>query len=276
MYTKKLFQHFADAWCVGSSHGWLVVFDNMSIPHLLNPITGDIFRLPSMSSLAQSFDKRRVLKAILSSHPLGQNNKKVSIVVMYVATLPNNVSLAFYESGQEGKWTELDGEHRNYCDVIFHNAQLYAITRNPSTLEIWDFGNSIPIKIMHIRPGVNKINSAPKRGYLVESLGEILRVEEFRDIYKLNSTGNKWGWEKVECLGDRVLFLGGNQSMSFSARDLPGCEENLIYFTPSHPQNNGYRTALGVYSLIGKVVESLYVIDHSNRYQPPFFIVPHP
>ena len=46
---KNAFEGFGeDAWCVGSSHGWLVILDDEAIPHLFNPFSRVRIRLPSI------------------------------------------------------------------------------------------------------------------------------------------------------------------------------------------------------------------------------------
>ncbi|KAL6208522.1 hypothetical protein ACLB2K_019471 [Fragaria x ananassa] len=54
------------------------------------------------------------------------------------------------------------------------------------------------------------------------------------DVFRMNWMGPRW--EKVENLGDRMLFIGENSSFSLSASDFSGCVGNCIYFrliTPS-------------------------------------------
>jgi hypothetical protein len=36
---ENVFQPFLDAWCVGSSHGWLILLDEKANPHLFNPFS---------------------------------------------------------------------------------------------------------------------------------------------------------------------------------------------------------------------------------------------
>ena len=50
------------------------------------------------------------------------------------------------------------------------------------------------------------------------------------EIFKLDFVDNDQ-WVDVKSLGDRVLFLGGNHSMSVSTNDFPECKRNSIYFT---------------------------------------------
>ncbi|BFG14247.1 hypothetical protein CerSpe_005210 [Prunus speciosa] len=284
VYTiKNAFQGFDhEARCVGSSHGWLVIMDSNGNPHLLNPfsrrqiqlplilpfprLTGDLY-LESLRMCAS------IAKAVLSSDPSRDNN--FAVVVIYDSS-PSKLS--FCRHGEEdSRWTLLS-VHREYCDVIFHNEQLFALAGDGS-VEVWDFNNSFPIKTIDLRQPFAEIGNVDivkdfSRGihstqtYLVESLGEILFVGRIIEnfvkhedigegdlpqesdnicpyrtlhfyILKLNITANKW--EKVESpLRNRALFLGGNQSMSVSTRDFPELEENSIYFTDDRWEEINY------------------------------------
>ncbi|PQP98079.1 putative F-box protein [Prunus yedoensis var. nudiflora] len=270
VYTiKNAFQGFDhEARCVGSSHGWLVIMDSNGNPHLLNPfsrrqiqlplilpfprLTGDLY----LESLRMCVS---IAKAVLSSDP----------------SRDNNFAVVAWE--EDSRWTLLN-VHREYCDVIFHNEQLFALAGDGS-VEVWDFNNSFPIKTIDLRQPFAEIGNVDivkdfSRGihstqtYLVESLGEILFVGRIIEnfvkhedigegdlrqdsdyicpyrtlhfyILKLNITANKW--EKVESLlRNRALFLGGNQSMSVSTRDFPELEENSIYFTDDRWEEINY------------------------------------
>ena len=90
--------------------------------------------------------------------------------------------------------------------------------------------------------------------YLVESLGDLLWVYRFFthkmnangkfifsydvdfptqtikfDVYRLDFCWNTW--EFTTSIGDQVIFLGTNQSISLPALDFPSLKANCIYFT---------------------------------------------
>ncbi|BFG14248.1 hypothetical protein CerSpe_005230 [Prunus speciosa] len=261
VYTiKSSFQDFdhAAAWCVGSSYGWLV-FNSKANLHLLNPISPRKIQLPQMWHIA---------KAVLSSDPTRDNNFAVVVIYDFLES-----KLAFYKHGEDSRirWTDLDGVHREYCDVIFHSEQLFALAGDGS-VEVWEFNKSFPIKTIDLPQPFAEIEKADimqdfsiykysTQNYLVESLGEILYVGRvignfinhegiavvqedlpegfdvvflYRTLrfYILKLNITAKKWEKVESsLRNRALFLGGNQSMSVSTRDFPELEENSIYFT---------------------------------------------
>ncbi|BFG36510.1 hypothetical protein CerSpe_227840 [Prunus speciosa] len=329
LYTiESAFQDFDNAWCVGSSHGWLVILDKRANPLLLNPISGNRIKLPLFWPVDRSIDenlrKTYIAKAILSSGPSGKYNNFV-VVIIYgrLLDLPAPLKLAFCKYG--GTWTSLEGKHRAYSDIIFHNNQLFAFAEHGS-VEVWDFKNtSFPIRIINLhRPSLGSLQDRSNilkfrswefstQTYLVESLGEILFVGRVKGnfldcqgravdplspgdedcfpyrtmqfyIFKLNLSAKKW--EKVECLPDRGLFLGGNQSISLSTIDFPEFEENSIYFTDDkwdeisfkfHGFANDYGGHdNGIYSIQDKVVKPFDQFGKWRIDPPPFWIVPNP
>lgn len=323
VYTiKNAFEDFRGAWCVGSSHGWLVILMDKKIPHLLNPIFGnksiELPQIPSATSslIGSNVPCYRVAKAVISSDPSRYN---FSVAIIY-GMRPSR--LAFYNHGDE-EWTELNGEHQEYCDIIFHNDQLFALAENGS-VEAWDFRKPSPKRSINLQPSAKEVDlrdyTSDERfstmTYLVESSGEILSVVRcianyvnhegkaihemdlpnepcspcpYRTlqfyVFKLNFAANKW--ENMESLRNRALFLGGSQSMSLSTGEVPGCEENSIYFTDDswdaiewsgheHEEDAHGGHDMGVYNLEEKVVKQFYQVDKWRIDPPPFWIVPNP
>ncbi|KAL7209811.1 hypothetical protein ACSBR1_031388 [Camellia fascicularis] len=141
--------------------------------------------------------------------------------------------------------------------------------------------------------------------YLVESIGELLIVIRYIGefvrhdgevvhktdidhdliypyitklfhVYKLDL--KKENWEKVESLGDRILFLGRNQSMSLSASDFSEYKKNSIYFTDDywdrmdeHYEYGGHD--MGIFNLgDGSIIRGIYDL---RRLEPsPIWVVP--
>jgi len=82
-----------------------------------------------------------------------------------------------------------------------------------------------------------------KQWYLANLNGSLLLVGRIRKYhvpvygyetfsfvaYKLEREESKWS--DVECLGDKMLFLGWNCSHSVSALDFNKCKGDCIYFT---------------------------------------------
>ncbi|KAM5553340.1 putative F-box protein [Rosa sericea] len=318
---KNVFRDFPEAWCVGSSHGWLVLMDGTGKLDLFNPFTEDRIELPSLwtlphfakiKTLSDEFARNTNLlkgymmgKAVTSCNP--SCNKDFAVVITHSL----RGRLAFCKHGNNRcTWTDLGDESDHYSDIIFHNGHLYTLTSGGS-VGVWDMTKSFPTKIFYLRPfadqsEINKDFPFAKfdvQHYLVESSGDLLFVWRFIvktiegetfpyrtlhfHIFRLSSTSKEW--EKVECLHDRALFLGGNHSMSVSSRVFPECQENSIYFT----DDNSYEMSLkyfandkegghdiGVYNLKDKVVEPLpghQFFDKWTIYDPlPFWIFPNP
>ncbi|XP_050133142.1 putative F-box protein At5g55150 [Malus sylvestris] len=195
VYTvKNVLQECHDDWCVGSSHGWLVIMDNNAVPHLLNPVSRRRIQLPKIWSLQNcpsnpdSIEQLRmtfICKAVLSSDPSCNGNFVVVIIYGVLSS-----KLGFCKYGEEGsRWRGLEGVHGEYCDVIFHKEKLYALAGDGS-VEVWrDFNNSsTPIKTMNLHQPYSELENVnhiikdfskdkySTQTYLVESLGEILSV----------------------------------------------------------------------------------------------------
>ena len=320
---NNVFHDLLDAWCVGSSQGWLVVLDNKANPHLFSPFSNDKIQLPSFPTelkpkVSDSYFVQHLLKLfILKTVLLFDNQNKHIVVVIY----GNSSRLAFCMHGDNNTtWTDF-GTPRSgpYCDIICYNNQLYALKDN-GLVEAWNFGGStsFPTKIMSFRPVIDVSNNKElfpphkfsTQSYLVESRGQLLLVNRFIGnfvnskgvivdesylldtedkqplvcpyrtkvfhVYKLDFGRNRW--EKVESLGDRVIFLGGNQSVSLSIRDVQGFESNTIYYTDDnwYQMNEDYLYGghdCGVFNLKDGSLKTLYQCDFEKIDPPPFWII---
>ncbi|KAJ7950920.1 F-box protein [Quillaja saponaria] len=222
-------------------------------------------------------------------------------------------------SEQDG-WINLACANRAYTDIIFYNEKLYALANNGSVeawdfrgkfpKKVMEIAPSFIIdEEEHMNFPFDKFSA---QLYLVESKGEILltkryignfvnangvalyeadlltvddthplvcpyRTKSF-SLYKLDFIKIKW--EKKESLDDQVLFLGGNHSMSLSARDF--CNEfeaNSIYFTDDKwdEMNEDYLYGghdLGVFSFKDGKTKPLHLCEMDRIDPPPFWIVP--
>ncbi|PON35806.1 F-box domain containing protein [Parasponia andersonii] len=324
---------FPEAWCVGSSHGWLVIMDHNASPLLLNPFSRRKIRLPLMKDVmfsdhltVRDVQKSCISKAIVLFSEDKKDKNKTWVVVIYGFV---SQKLAYCEIGDKS-WTDLDGDQSlSYCDILGHNGRLYALSSS-NTVEVWDLRStdcgSFPAEVMNFVPesvlclglddGKFSNDNYFGQSYLVESMGEFLlvtriigyyvdsdgelldeadlltdedthplvcpyRTVAFR-VHKTDLTGNKW--DNVESLEDRALFLGGNESMSFSCSVFPECDRNSIYFTDDYwdGMNGDYLYGghdNGVYSLEAKTFKPLpcfdFLGDGDNKVDPPpFWIVP--
>lgn len=122
--------------------------------------------------------------------------------------------------------------------------------------------------------------------YWEESLDDVLIVLQALDIpcmpamkrihfyvYKIDYDGKEW--EKVESLGDGILFLSTCQSTkSIWARNSSKLfQENSIYFIDYMWQFSGY-PKVGVYNLKAKAHKPCFHPPIVNK--PVFWIVPNP
>ncbi|XP_060671866.1 probable F-box protein At4g22060 [Ziziphus jujuba] len=301
--NHNVFEEFSNAWCIGSSHGWLIIFHERENSYLVNPISGVKIHLPLMNNLNMPRDDLRgykycISKAILLSNPCLGESEKLSFCVVVIYG-QSSKTLAFCRS-EDSTWTQF-GDEGVYQDMICHNGLLYVFSfTNP--VEIWDFHSDFPKKVMEleISSALNALVEHPNymESYLVESMGELLYVVEMQTneeetirefaICKLLDDGEE-RWEPVETLSDRALFLGKYESISVSTQNcLEGVGENLIYFTLRKDYSIGGHS-IGVYNFKEKEMVNKQVYDHYCMivdddspfvmYDPPwplFWIVPNP
>ncbi|KAK6254669.1 hypothetical protein SCA6_015974 [Theobroma cacao] len=250
-----------------------------------------------------------IRKAILAGEP-DCNNKKYRVILLF-----KDGKIAYHKSGGSC-WTEvLDTRHVPYQDIICYQNHLFALSGG-NNIEVWNCEGDFMSKRLHIVPtfpekSLSKINSfgdlCAISLYLVESCGDILLVVrfigEFVDsdgklvhegdvldwvcsyrtclfhVYKLDF--NELKWVEMATLGDRVLFLGGNQSVSVSTRSFPDCEGNLIYYTDDYFQRmeEDYSYGghdMGVYNLKDGTVKPIYEYSSEQILPPPCWIIPNP
>lgn len=274
--------------CVGSSYGWLIIWDNKYNPSLLNPFSGAKIQFPSTltNNIVNPFARKSkelsrwlgIRKAILISDPSRTEN-------FQVAMLYGIGRLAFYKHGESNPWTygtKNNGEPR-YHGITYHKDKLYALYE--SGIDVWNFGNPNPTKVSTIKLSMSttlhkhRSDSKNVRCYrnIVESMGELFfvylltyyngstRAHEIR-IYKLNPGENIW--EQQENLCGQSLFIANHQIMAVCAGHFPECEENSIYFADE--------SEFGLYKLLinGDVMEPLFQQSKSNNYSLPCWIVP--
>ncbi|GMI95887.1 SKP1/ASK-Interacting protein 23, F-box/DUF295 Ancestral 11 [Hibiscus trionum] len=160
-----------------------------------------------------------------------------------------------------------------------------------------------------------KVNSlrdvCTRRFYLVESSGELLFVVRFIGdyvdwdgtllheydlltedcnhpkvcpyrtwlfhVYKMDFS--KLRWVEMDTLGDHALFLGGNQSVSVSARCFPNCERDCIYFSDDcwERMEEDYLYGghdMGIYNLKNGSLKPIYEFSSDKIQPPPCWIIP--
>ncbi|KAM7523065.1 hypothetical protein LguiA_012967 [Lonicera macranthoides] len=89
-------------------------------------------------------------------------------------------------------------------------------------------------------------------------------------------------WVELKDLGDDMLFLGYNSSLSFSCRDFGGDKSNRIYFTDDfnefHWKGVKGGQDIGVFKLEKGSVEPLqgFECDPNHVWPPPVWVTPNP
>lgn len=259
---------------------------------------------------------RWIIKSILSCDPI--SGGQYGVVAIY-GLCGVSSQLAFSMCG-DTKWTKLEGSHKCYSDIICYKDHLYALSHNcalevwefkgPTPVKKMVAEFSFPDKLVEFEKPLRDLYSSQL--YLIESLGEILLIvrfignlvredgvvvheadllddEEYSHmncrygtkkfyVYKLDLEEKKW--VKLESLGDRMLFLGLNQSISLSAQDFQEYKRNSIYFTDDfwdgmNVLDNYAGHDMGVFELDNGNISHLYPPD-MERIQPAFWVVPNP
>ncbi|KAJ1407824.1 hypothetical protein SESBI_24013 [Sesbania bispinosa] len=219
--------------CCGSSHGWLATVNRHSVITLRNPFKNVAhIRLPPMN--CGYYNPRRiennVHKVILSTNPM---------------------------TSQEF-WTNICDDYVGFTDATFYKGLVYAVGRWNNIVSfnlIYSNDSSGYEQIIPnvVSPPKIEENNYAERAYLVKSLeGDLWLVRRFInrydayigirttgtkrfEVYKLEldaQNGKLLQMLKLESLGDNVLFLGDNESISLPASCFSNClQSDSIYFS---------------------------------------------
>ncbi|XP_045799154.1 probable F-box protein At1g44080 [Trifolium pratense] len=247
----------------GSSHGWVVKMDDIkqgTILTLLNPFKNLVsITLPPLY-MPDGYKRVRyyecnVHKVFLSSNPTTRPHDYVVVAIYGMLEC-----LAFIKAGQEF-WTYVNVDYNGFTDISFYKGLVYAVGRWNNIVS-FDFSNSKnSFDHEKVIPNVLQTrgdNYYAHRGYLVESLeGDLLLVRKWigfpdddneDEERNLPSSGTK-GFEvykleldlqsgkliqkiRLDSLGDNVLFLGDNDSVSMSASYFANyLQKDSIYYT---------------------------------------------
>ncbi|MED6107339.1 hypothetical protein PIB30_012988 [Stylosanthes scabra] len=140
---KNMLQGHVGTWCVGSSNGWIVFLDQKGVPILLHPLSSTSINLPplpraflqpvSYSYFAEHLRKSFITKAILmcSSSPSSY------ILAIIFGT---DYKIAYCKSAT---WVKLPDEKQSYCDIVFRDNYLYALTQR-GNVEVWNICGKSP------------------------------------------------------------------------------------------------------------------------------------
>uniref|UniRef100_A0A6P3ZN69 putative F-box protein At5g55150 n=1 Tax=Ziziphus jujuba TaxID=326968 RepID=A0A6P3ZN69_ZIZJJ len=235
-------------YCWGSFHDWLILVKDLECFYLeislFNPFTRSKIDLPG----AWNFYHKMVLSELPSSQ------KCICMLVH-----GQSGELAFCVPGAQS-WHQYKLVDEPFEDAVFCNGSFYVLSNNYNIWQI-DASNVFATISRHdaspvaadseIKNLFHEVNIAQRHTndgvlkYLVESCGEVLLVCRFFstkpdavletenfEVYVLDV--GQMSWEKINNLGDRVLYLGKCCSRSFSSRELGVNMSNSIYFSNDH------------------------------------------
>ncbi|XP_059451387.1 putative F-box protein At5g55150 [Corylus avellana] len=225
-------------------------------------------------------------------------------------------SIAFCKPGDKS-WTFVEPPLKkslDLADVIHFKNQLFYTVSNygGTTLCAYDLADLSSPKSYNLETSFNfeslsaldegMRRSFSQRYYLVESLGDLLWVRrlltnnmnddgEFTysydsntfpdqtimfDVYRLDFSQNTW--KCIKCIGDQVVFLGINQSLSLSAQHSTSLKANRIYFTDDsywiHRKYHSYGGQdFGHYELEGSTIRGGLKCRDQKILPPPVWVM---
>ncbi|XP_004296011.1 PREDICTED: putative F-box protein At4g22660 [Fragaria vesca subsp. vesca] len=144
---RNLFEGFGDHELLGSSHGWLVMWDsNLLRIHLFNPISRVRILLPPLGF-------QGILSAFLSSDP--SCNSTFYVVVVY--TEKEDTRIAFHKHSDDqnntATWTDLDSVDGGFGEIFFHHSLLLGMSLDSNSIRVCDFGATTSrIKTIDFQP----------------------------------------------------------------------------------------------------------------------------
>ncbi|PIA63537.1 hypothetical protein AQUCO_00201108v1 [Aquilegia coerulea] len=214
------------------------------------------------------------------------------------------VALGEKETGKEiVVMDELETEDKLlFSDVLFHKELLYGLTfRNQ--LVRFEIQNTKPTyRILNVLPMEMPLDTTVQyiNNYLVESCGALLMVYRFRKcrgrrkygrvhitinflVFKLDESSDVPQWVELKSIGDQMIFLGRNSSISISAKGVPGFKGNCIYFTEDsrsyyfgESHKRPYCSDNGIFYLEDGHIASLFTPDDTHTFNiQPIWVTPY-
>ncbi|GAB2224622.1 hypothetical protein Droror1_Dr00005385 [Drosera rotundifolia] len=262
--------------CV-SSKGWMMTAPENGPLTLFNPFSDRQINVPDINRADKdSYGKVPFLhKFVLSSSP--SQNDDYWIAIIY----GRFNRLAIWRPGFRA-WRKIVCSSSCYLlDVIFYNGKVYAVDK---LIQIFSFtpdtnANANSQTLVLVRSLKHDFYNIQINSYLVEMDGNLMLVgrgmaHDYQwtkhTTYKfwlrklVFHNGNLICLQKVKSLGNRVLFLGDNESFFAEVSQRSECKKNCIYFTdnmwinktPTAVSEGGCDT--GVFKLSTHRVEVLY------------------
>lgn len=262
-------------WIMGSWRGWLLVANYFSGKRmgLINPLTGEEVCLPSFSSLAMHLVYMNNVACSSCPPAPAPGNKNKNINCMVVMFACNYSSICCCRVGDD-KWNIYRHPH-GVVNLVNHNGIFYAIDTKSDLYKItmMEQEQEHIIDVQHVlawQQAFHQNQGLLSKNFIVESSGELLlvtraMVDEFLDgipdtqIFKLTNFLTKYEWQKIEDIGNRIIFVGHKDAISVESSLYPGTKGNCIYFT--HVIHHNLHTV--VFNLTSRSVEyiSLHHLD---------------
>ncbi|KAL3655467.1 hypothetical protein CASFOL_001253 [Castilleja foliolosa] len=160
-FRRNSEESMAEAKFVGSSHGWLALFNQRNHNHLFlyNPITHRHIKLPPIETLPDprinltpNGGRGSVYKLILSSSPDEDDDECIAMMIFG----PER-RLAFCHPCRSTEWTPIGELYyyvenkgmfpRSYLDIVYSSRQKLFFCQTLRLLECWDLSNSLSPRI---------------------------------------------------------------------------------------------------------------------------------
>ncbi|XP_072968411.1 uncharacterized protein [Typha angustifolia] len=267
--SKKSIAELQKHNCVPTPQGWLAIIHSSSRRcSLLNPLTSEEVELPQ-----REWDSEPDYQSLctLSGPPTDPN---CTVLYADYEGWINGCVWLCHPKGDKWFMQRLHPDGSDVSGVAAVGGKLYALFWQDSMVTV-DFSACSPITTsLEMAKKKMPTGAYGCNSYLVESMGDILCVEEYvfdhsNDtghvaVYKMDSKG---AWKEVDSIGDRVFFLGpGLFAASWSASEL-GLKSNSVYIIK--PKDLVY-----VFNIEAGTVSVLRPCPNLCLRTAPFWIVP--
>lgn len=228
--------------------GWILLLDrDTNDLHIWNPLLDIKIGLPDFQF------QSRIVKAVTFFGEFG----------IGVAVISEDGKLSFIKYGDLNWRVLIEGGQYEYEDLISSKGSILALMKNRNgngeliSLQAWNFeGTNILNREINFPEGMEESRDSQYiyiyKLYIADWKGRIflvvkwlklfvdypgprpkesLEVYETVNFYVYFFDENTIGWNRVNSLGDRALFIGQNQTVMVCAEEFEKCRKNYIYFT---------------------------------------------
>ncbi|KAG7547167.1 F-box domain [Arabidopsis suecica] len=245
--TRDLGVDFAHSLCLATYGSWLLMFDHLRKPYILNPLTLERIDLPQ-SLFIHHYMSKQDGRCNRSACLWIDDVTKDYLVVWFIYNI-----IVFTKKGYDTWRLVQTSEIRMYDQIVYNHKDHKVYTYVPyGHVYVWDFSGDGPPKdgyhlpVSFVDREIEKGDRFYREKYLNYKIqiattlsGEVVLVEimhrltswQFR-INELNPLTKRW--VKIDTLGDEALIL--DMGFTIVAKDIPGIKKNSIYFSGlNHP-----------------------------------------